>query len=612
MASHSFVPSVWGLTQRSIPRGPDLLLQLGEIGFVFWRVFTLPDISQLFTILPLYIPSSLFLLVKLIVDIVRCDGGIWLGLWSPSQTSYRLVSRKSGRGRMARTQPRLIMAKLYLAATIAHLAILAVNFKLFEEDQDSGTPQGAKFLVTWFLPRGLDFGLIVLEIVLLGVGNDPIPFSALVAMNISERALLSLILAFRIWDVVQCGGRAGESFNLLPSYNKGSSRVALLLGRNAWENLSLRGEPVIVKLLRGILAIAALTGLVSFSAILIARDLTSSQNEITSKAFTLNNPKQLNGWARRKFPTPQFLELFVWYGHSFSLYDTQKADIQLGLSNPPIACQIQVQVDFEQGAEIGVFRGPDYNHGVYVSIADGQIDTNTINRIPKAALQRNQALRGDLVFYKHEFVRKSTLNSFGFSASIQTTVGEIKYLSQDPFYTVPNNVSYLKYRYSPYADFIETGVREYTDNTVLDALASIGGLWTFGNGFFALVFGGSLLYFLIGMRPLSRFGFFHLFIRARLRRATREQYPNFHYEGGQPGETEAGVVAFIRQHLLGVIEDEEEEVERRKRRAEWERQRDEMEPLSFEVSQPFRADHQPVGSTQDKILQQKDEGYSNA
>ncbi|KAH8796186.1 hypothetical protein DL96DRAFT_1092305 [Flagelloscypha sp. PMI_526] len=311
------------------------------------------------------------------------------------------------------------------------------------------------FLVTWFLPRGLDFGLIVLEIVLLGVGNDFIPFLALVAMNISERALLSLLLAFRIWDVVQCGGRADEPFNLLPSYNKGSSRVALLLGRNAWENLSLRGEPVIVKFLRGILAIAALTGLVSFSAILISRDLTSSQNEITSKAFTLNNPKQLSSSLHWHYVliTPIRTYNNVYEEGLASFLDNHLEFIQVtqscstdnvpynctlpfGMDHargnfprhrswncsfvpsiPPMACQIQVQVEFERGADIGVFKGPDYNHGVYVRIADRQMDTNTINRVPKAAVRRNQALRGDLVFYRPEFVRTSTLNSFGFTVN---------------------------------------------------------------------------------------------------------------------------------------------------------------------------------------------------
>ncbi|KAH8813900.1 hypothetical protein DL96DRAFT_1716197 [Flagelloscypha sp. PMI_526] len=489
----------------------------------------------------------------------------------------------------------------------------------------------------------MDFGLILFETVLLGFGREVGPFSALVAINISERILLSLLLAFRIWDVVQCGSRAHEPFNLVPSYDKGSSRMALLLGRNAWENLSLRGEPVIVKSLRGILAIAALAGLVTFSAILISRDMTSSQNEVTLKPFMLNDPKQLGVFLNWYYVviTPIKTHDNVNKGGLTVFRDNRlefikvtqicsKDNIAYNCTLPfsvdgrPIgnfprhsswncsfwfedifeACQVQVQVDFERGVQIGAFDGPDYDHGVYVSIADGQIDANTINRIPKAALRRNQALQGDAVFYQHEFVSKSTLNSFGFTSSIQTTVGEIKYLSQDPLYTVPSNISYLKYRYSPLDDLIETGVREYTDNTVLDALASIGGLWTFGNGFFALVFGG--------IRPLSRFGFVHLFIRGRLRRATRERYPNFHCEGGQPGEAEAGVVAFIRQHLLGVIEDEEEEEARKKRRVEWERQRDEMEPLSFEVSLPFRADYQHTGSTEYESLRQKDEEYSTA
>ena len=46
---------------------------------------------------------------------------------------------------------------------------------------------------------------------------------------------------------------------------------------------------------------------------------------------------------------------------------------------------------------------------------------------------------------------------------------------------------------------VSIGVREYTDRTIFDTLAAIGGIWTLGNGLFALVFGGSLLYFLLGM-----------------------------------------------------------------------------------------------------------------
>ncbi|KAH8825531.1 hypothetical protein DL96DRAFT_117022 [Flagelloscypha sp. PMI_526] len=234
---------------------------------------------------------------------------------------------------------------------------------------------------------------------------------------------------------------------------------------------------------------------------------------------------------------------------------------------------------------------------MYVSVTCGGVDNSTVGKIPRVALRRNRALEGDVVFYQHEFLRESRFRSFGFGRSNYAIVGEIKSISNDPTYSIPNNISYLKYRYSPTEDVVSIGTREHIDNTVIDALAAIGGIWTFGNGLFALVFGGSLLYFLLGLRPLSRFGLVHLFIRARLRRATREMYPNFHCEGGQPGEAEAGVVSFIRQHLLGVVGDEEEEEKRKQRRRQWEQQRDEMELISFEVSHAFEANPQHLSST---------------
>ncbi|KAH8825540.1 hypothetical protein DL96DRAFT_1817070 [Flagelloscypha sp. PMI_526] len=276
-------------------------------------------------------------------------------------------------------------------------------------------------------------------------------------------------------------------------------------------------------------------------------------------------------------------------------------------SDPSAACEVQIQVDFGRGAEIGAFAGPDYNQVLYIGITARGMDNTTFWKIPKVTLRRNRALEGDVAFYQYEFMKKSGLTPLGFESSNQAIVGDVKSITNDPTYTVPNNMSYLKYRFSPKYNVVSIGIREYTDKTVLDALASIGGIWTFGNGLFTLVFGGSLLYFLLGLRPLSRFGFVHLFIRARLRQATRELYPNFHREGGQPGEAEAGVVSFIRQHLLGIVDDNEEEEERKKRRREWERQRNEMELLSFEVvSRPLRGDPRRASSAQDELLQQKE------
>ncbi|KAH8801816.1 hypothetical protein DL96DRAFT_782395 [Flagelloscypha sp. PMI_526] len=462
-----------------------------------------------------------------------------------------------------------------------------------------------------------------------------VPWPALAVVTVSERLSISILLAFRIWDVVQCGSRAREPFNLVPSYDIHASRIALLIGRNAWNNLSLRGEPAIIKSLRGILVVIALVGLGIFSAILISRNVASSQDEVTLKTFILNNPQSLYPFHYILLTPAEGISASAFINHPEILQITETCTPENAAYNCPVcsdhwspgstqdhscwycyntapapaaACQVQIQVDFGRGTEIGAFAGPDYSQVLYVSMTFGGIDNTSIWKIPKVALRRNRALEGDLVFYQYEFIKKFGLTSFGVENSNQVIVGDVKSISNDPTYNIPNNLAYLKYRYSPRDAVVSVGVREYTDKTILGALAAIGGIWTFGNGLFTLVFGGSLLYFLLGLRPLSRLGFVHLFIQARLRQATREQYPNFHHEGGQPGETEAGVVSFIRQHLLGVVEDDEEEKERKKRRREWEHRRGEMELLSFEVvSGPVLDNPQRESSVGDGSIQRKEE-----
>ncbi|KAH8825534.1 hypothetical protein DL96DRAFT_117036 [Flagelloscypha sp. PMI_526] len=656
----------WFVWRRnsSIPRGIDLVLQVGEMALILWPWATfLPLVvthetvflSNFYTVCVLYMPSALFLLVVKFLDLVYSDSKIWLSLRAATRTMRQ--ANKSHVDRMSLTQPRLIVARLYLILIIGHTLSLIVLLASPGVDLAflftfpyvsiiillslflSMVHHLQSFFVLRFLPRGLDFGLLLFEHLLLNFGLVSylmvVPSPALIIMNISERLLTPILLAFRIWDIVQYGARALEPFNLVPSYDLRSSRIPLLLGRNAWENLSLRGEPVIVKSLRGILATAALSGLGIFSVILISRNVSSSQDEVLLKTFMLNHPQSLSSFHYILLTPAENISASILIDHPEILQITQTCtpgDIvdncvvcsdpwtpgsfpyhscwfcsYISFPAPSTACQIQIQADFGRGAEIGAFSGPDFNQVLYVSMIFGGIDNTTVWKIPKVALRRNRALEGDAMFYQYEFIKKSGLTSLGFDSSTQAIVGDVKAISNDPTYTTPNDLAYLKYRYSPRDDVVSIGVREYTDRTVIDALASIGGIWTFGNGLFTLVFGGSLLYFLLGLRPLSRFGFVHLFLRGRLREATREQYPNFHHEGGQPGEAEAGVVSFIRQHLLGVVEDDEEERERKKRRREWERQRDEMELLSFEVvSGPLRSNSQHSSSGRYESLQQDD------
>ncbi|KAF7289809.1 Short-chain dehydrogenase/reductase family protein [Mycena indigotica] len=93
---------------------------------------------------------------------------------------------------------------------------------------------------------------------------------------------------------------------------------------------------------------------------------------------------------------------------------------------------------------------------------------------------------------------------------------------------------------------------EYTDASVLDGITSVGGFWTFVDGIFSFLFGASVLYFGLGRRPLSALGFVHVFQRNQLVRNWNDDFPALRTEGGAPGSTSAGVVAFLRERLVDI------------------------------------------------------------
>ncbi|KAJ7186399.1 hypothetical protein C8R46DRAFT_1272884 [Mycena filopes] len=100
--------------------------------------------------------------------------------------------------------------------------------------------------------------------------------------------------------------------------------------------------------------------------------------------------------------------------------------------------------------------------------------------------------------------------------------------------------------------------QDYTDATLVDGLSSMGGLWTTLDALFTLFFGASVLYFAFGKRPLSPLGMVHIFHRRTLTRNWHEDFPTVRTEGGEPGAENAGVVAFLRDRWLDVVEEEEE------------------------------------------------------
>ncbi|KAF7325313.1 Short-chain dehydrogenase/reductase family protein [Mycena venus] len=99
-------------------------------------------------------------------------------------------------------------------------------------------------------------------------------------------------------------------------------------------------------------------------------------------------------------------------------------------------------------------------------------------------------------------------------------------------------------------------VQDYSDASVLNGIATFGGFWTFVNGAFAMIFGANLLYFLFRRRSLSALGIVHIFQRRTLIRKWNEDFPALHTEGGRPGSKSAGIVAFLRERLVD-LDDED-------------------------------------------------------
>jgi hypothetical protein len=115
-------------------------------------------------------------------------------------------------------------------------------------------------------------------------------------------------------------------------------------------------------------------------------------------------------------------------------------------------------------------------------------------------------------------------------------------------------------------------IQEYTESSALGGFATVGGLWTFINGAFALFFGANMLYFgfgtrntfylweglniSTGRRPLSALRIVHIFQRRQLVRKWNEDFPALRTEGGRPGSEDAGIVAFLRERLVDLEDDD--------------------------------------------------------
>ncbi|KAJ7590003.1 hypothetical protein C8J56DRAFT_1048173 [Mycena floridula] len=146
----------------------------------------------------------------------------------------------------------------------------------------------------------------------------------------------------------------------------------------------------------------------------------------------------------------------------------------------------------------------------------------------------------------------SVIDLLGFTTpmrSFMTT--EIQLVQTDP--TPPNSGSddmSLRLRLSEIRPGPSKVTQDYVDASVVGGLATLGGFWTFVPPHEA------------GRRPLSALGIMHIFQRRTLVRNWHEDFPTLRTEGGLPGSKSAGIVAFIRERLVDLDEDEIESTDK--------------------------------------------------
>ncbi|KAH8813970.1 hypothetical protein DL96DRAFT_1625846 [Flagelloscypha sp. PMI_526] len=441
------------------------------------------------------------------------------------------------------------------------------------------------FFVTYILHRPTDLLLCALEGPLLML--SPFFYFDIWGYGVGPCIMLVHFSIFvtRIWDcLIEPSRSCWEKFDLINSSEHiiQTPRISLLLGRKAWHELSLKGEHFSVKSARAVLALLIMGAFFIFTGTLIKGSIDISSHQSAFKHYTelYDGTQDLEQLAVRT--TSELLDdattnttQTCWEGtRADDPMHIQKCHADTEMSEyrhsslckhvppgPPLQilsyCEIRVEIDFRffDRLEYPVL---DLFKAVKIQMVGENVTASEISGLPSITLRKHDNLVGDARVFLWESFRTSGFNTFGYGGSFKRfPVAEFLELRPDELYT-KGDISSLRIFTSVFpTDSKLQIVREYNENSILSIFVDIGGLWTFVNGLFGLVFGGSLLYFLFGIKPLSRFGIVHLLSQERFRRGTRENYPLFFEEGGQPGQSDAGVVAFIREHLLGVISDDQ-------------------------------------------------------
>ncbi|KAF9446638.1 hypothetical protein P691DRAFT_761439 [Macrolepiota fuliginosa MF-IS2] len=152
---------------------------------------------------------------------------------------------------------------------------------------------------------------------------------------------------------------------------------------------------------------------------------------------------------------------------------------------------------------------------------------------------------------------RQKITNFGLSALGFRKYNTIVVVNIDTVFPDPNTISHRNNTSSLQVFIPQKDLRtqkyqvkqEYRDNSVVTGFSVLGGLWTFLNGTFAIIFGSSLLLVLFGIKPLSVYGLIHSLQKGLVSLA----------EGPTLSSSEqAHIVALLHEHLMdaGKLEDD--------------------------------------------------------
>ncbi|KAJ7930717.1 hypothetical protein B0H13DRAFT_2264067 [Mycena leptocephala] len=127
------------------------------------------------------------------------------------------------------------------------------------------------------------------------------------------------------------------------------------------------------------------------------------------------------------------------------------------------------------------------------------------------------------------------------ASSRTITSNRVNFVQPEPF-RLNDSVNIATLRLIQRDNVAMTLIEEYTETSAVMGIAGLGGMWTMVSG----------------RRPLSPLGLAHTFHRRRLMQKLHEDFPALRTEGGDPGTENAGVVAFLRERLVDLDDDDDE------------------------------------------------------